>query len=770
MIDKSKYEILAPVGSIEMFEAALAARANAVYLAGDKFGARAYANNFSIDQLKDLVIRAHKNSIKAYLAVNTLVKDSEFEELFYYLKDLAGVGVDALIIQDIGVYKFIKENFPHFELHGSTQMTVNNYYGAKFLENLGFDRVVMGREVLLEEMKHVSQDLNIEIEAFVHGSLCVSVSGQCLISSFIGQRSGNRGRCAQPCRKVYDIYNESGKKINQVTDSYLSARDLCTLDDIKKFIDSGVYSLKIEGRMKKPEYVFSVVNQYRKALEDKSSSLDDLKMVSNRKFTKGIFAGDFGKSFYQTDQIGQGQLLGQIMHKKGIYLFTDVELYEKDIIRVITNKNKSLNLTLTSQMIERNKVNLSKYKDLKEGSEVYRIFSSKIVDDLEKNLNNNDKKEIFVEVLAYSGKALSARAYLNDKEIYIESDFTVEKAQAKPTSREEIVSAFNKFGNTDYAINELNLQMDDSIFVAKSKIKELRRLLVEALDESYRDSKKHKDLNYNKPIQEKKEKANMYFLNLEIVEKDHETLDLTYIDNVYIHDISLAKKLRERFKKNIYYVIPRITYKKDYDHIMNSIENNKEYINGISVSNYGDIEFFKDKDLEIRLEPYMNVFNSQALDFYKDRNISKITLSSELNLDELSNLSLNEIDAEIIGYGRINQMLLKQCPAAIIKGCKDDSMCSSCQFRKGIYLKNKQDKLPLRRHYGYTEVLSEEAINILGIKKDIDKLQVRNIRLIYRGEKDFNKTLENYIKVYKKLELINTKEKYYTGHLKLGVI
>ena len=268
MVEKMKVELLAPGGSYESVIAAYNAGADAVYTGGELFGARAGADNLTIEQLIDVLDYAHIHGRKLYLTINTLLKDDELnEQLFDYINPLYEAGLDAVIVQDFGVMKYIKENFPGLHIHASTQMTVMGKDTAVFLEEYGVRRVVVPREFSLDEIKDIRKNSNIEIESFVHGALCYCYSGQCLMSSFIGGRSGNRGRCAQPCRMEYQVL-KNGHVINDNNERYiLSPKDICTIKLLPEIIESGVTSLKIEGRMKKLEYIAGVVSIYRKYLD-----------------------------------------------------------------------------------------------------------------------------------------------------------------------------------------------------------------------------------------------------------------------------------------------------------------------------------------------------------------------------------------------------------------------------------------------------------------------------------------------------------------------
>lgn len=273
------FELLAPAGNLEIFKGVIESGADAVYVGGSMFGARAYANNFTEEELLEAIDFAHLRGVKVYLTVNTLIKNSEFSKLYDYLLVYYKRGLDAVIVQDIGVVKAIHEYFPSMEIHTSTQMTVTGADGVRFLSQFGVTRVVMAREVSLTEMKRIHEETGMELEAFVHGALCYSYSGQCLFSSILGGRSGNRGRCAQPCRLPYTV---EGKKDEYI----LSLKDMCGIKALDKLHDAGVYSLKIEGRMKQLEYACGVVKYYRSYIDSKKpvsdADYDRIKALGNR--------------------------------------------------------------------------------------------------------------------------------------------------------------------------------------------------------------------------------------------------------------------------------------------------------------------------------------------------------------------------------------------------------------------------------------------------------------------------------------------------------
>ncbi|MFA6808172.1 MAG: U32 family peptidase, partial [Eubacteriales bacterium] len=318
-ISRNKMELLAPAGSYEALRAAVENGADAVYLGGKSFNARASAENFDPDELEKVVKFAHERQVKIYITVNIIVADSEFEELIEYLYNLYNIGVDALIIQDLGVAALVRSILPEMKMHASTQMTQNNSYGLKHLEKMGFSRVILARETTAEEIESIVEQTTMDVEIFVHGALCICYSGQCFMSSYIGGRSGNRGRCAQPCRMAYQLVNKKGEnqlENNKVGDHLLSPRDLNLSGYLEELKNIGVTSLKIEGRMKKPEYVATAVRIYRSALKSIELSTQDkyeLTQIFNRDFTSGYFKGFQGSDLMSFNRPNnRGTKLGRI--------------------------------------------------------------------------------------------------------------------------------------------------------------------------------------------------------------------------------------------------------------------------------------------------------------------------------------------------------------------------------------------------------------------------------------------------------------------------
>jgi Collagenase and related proteases len=348
VIDR-KIELLAPSGDMESVYAAVNNGADAIYIGGSKFSARAYAKNFSLEDIKEIVEYCHDYGVKVYVTINTLIKQKEMAEVLEYINQLEQLRVDAVIIQDLGLAKAIFENFKGLEVHASTQMSVHNKEMSLFLKDMGFSRIVLARELALEEIKEISEV--VETEVFIHGALCVCYSGQCLMSSMLGGRSGNRGRCAQPCRLPYQIVNKLNSETKQ--GYLLSPKDICTIENISEIIESGVTSFKIEGRMKRPEYVAGVVGSYRKAIDryvnekvlmDTKDEKKKLLQLFNREgFSKGYIFGNTGKDMMAYNYPkNTGIILGRAIDNNLIELVEEVSI--NDGIRVkdegaVNNKN-----------------------------------------------------------------------------------------------------------------------------------------------------------------------------------------------------------------------------------------------------------------------------------------------------------------------------------------------------------------------------------------------------------------------------------------------
>lgn len=409
-------EVLSPAGNLDIFKAVINAGADAVYFGGDKFGARAFAQNFSIQEAEECIRYAHVHGSKAYLTLNTLLKNTEVErELYDYLRAYYEIGLDAVIVQDMGVFAFVKEFFPDLSLHASTQMTITNAPGAKLLQEMGADRIVTSREISLTELQNIYDATGVEIETFVHGALCVSYSGQCLMSSMIGGRSGNRGRCAQPCRLPYEVLDGNGGHLSLPGAYVLSPKDLCAIAEIPQLSESGVYSLKIEGRMKQLQYAAGVVSVYRKYVDAYMEHGAENYMVSK---------ADMSKLYDLGNRCG----------------FTNRYLYEQNGKDMITFEEPSHKKSQNTD---------TEYPEQK--ISVDGILEAHVGEPLQLTVHTNGMNDVRVE------------------------GNVVDVAMKQPATIERVEEQLQKTGNTSFAFEHLEIHMDDNVFLPVQRLKELRR-------------------------------------------------------------------------------------------------------------------------------------------------------------------------------------------------------------------------------------------------------------------------------------------------------
>ena len=432
-------ELLAPAGSVETMYAAFAAGADAVYIGGSRFGARAYADNAESESLLDAIDYAHLHGKKLYLTVNTLLKEQEMDELYEYLLPFYRQGLDAVIVQDFGVFRRVREWFPDLAIHASTQMIMSGELSAEKLKELGATRIVTPRELSLNEIRSIHKSCDLEIESFVHGALCYCYSGQCLFSSIAGGRSGNRGRCAQPCRMAYSV-EQNGKVILPQQKGYiLSPKDLCTIEILPKLIEAGVYSLKIEGRMKKPEYTAGVVSIYRKYLD---------RYLANP------------KAPYRVSEADKKHLLG-LFNRKG---FTD---------GYYTRHNGTSMITYTAP-------------DFRAGEDVFleKIRTDYIGTKLKENIKGTVKiyqgKPAILSVTAAAACEDSNVSVLQKKEITVSAGM-VQEAKSRPLTKEAIQKQMEKLGDTDFSWESLMIETDEASFCPVGVLNELRRAGVQSI-------------------------------------------------------------------------------------------------------------------------------------------------------------------------------------------------------------------------------------------------------------------------------------------------
>lgn len=756
----NKFELLAPVGSFESLYAAVRNGANAVYLGGKLFNARAYASNFDFEELVEAVSYAHLHGVKVYITVNILLDDSEMEAVIDYIRYLYSIDVDAIIVQDLGLISIVREIFPDFEIHGSTQMTINNLSGVEFLGEQGFKRVVLARETPIEEIRYIRKNTSIELETFIHGALCVSYSGQCLMSSLIGGRSGNRGTCAQPCRMAYSIIDKEGRLLDNWDKKYiLSPKDLNSLENMNELMDAGIDSFKIEGRMKRPEYVATVVNAYRKAIDKTSGNLTennkkDVEQIFNRGFTKGLGLGDFGKSFISIDRPdNRGLLAGRVLNinKKEvtISLYEDIDIGDGIEFQLNNGEYKGFK----SSKIGRRGTNISfdKVGNILPNSLVYKTSSEKLLKDARLSFEKEeDKIPIDMDIRIKLNE--KPKLTIKYKEYIVESygELNAEKSNNISLTKDKINEQLAKLGDTLYSLNKLNIELDENIYLSLSVLNKLRRDAILNLNEKIKnfnsrvilDDNKYNNLKSKFFVYRKKSKTDIKKLSIKVDNfEQFNRIDLSKLDRIYIGFYDNLEKVISKVNdhnKELYIYTDKILYQNDLEEFRKLISPISNKISGISVSNLGSIKYFKDNiNTEIHGDIGLNLFNSFSVNSLQSFGISSFTLSPELNLQQIKRIT-EKIDGNIetIVYGYLPAMVTRNCPMAIVKNCKDDSNCKTCNFAKDYGLKDRKDLVfNMERKNGFSILYNSVPLYVLD---NIDKIFSSGVNMV---RLDFTKEL-----------------------------
>lgn len=706
-------ELLAPVGSFDSLKAAVQNGANAVYLGGKDFSARASANNFDREELKEAVKYAHIRDVRVFVTTNTLIKQNELEDFVEYAKFLYDIDVDAIIMQDIGAAMLIHELLPDFELHASTQMVAHSLEDVQYLESIGFKRVVLARELTVEEIKYICDNTNVDIEIFVHGALCVCYSGGCLMSSMIGNRSGNRGRCAQPCRQKYTMIDIStGEEIHNNGDYLLSTKDLNTIEEIDKIIDTGVLSLKIEGRMKKPEYVATVIKSYRDAIDEyettkkvniSDETMEDLYTIFNRKFTKGLILGEVGEEVMNSNvPNNQGLYVGKVVdyNKKAKRLKIKLEgtLKKGDGInlgggtigRIIKGKD------ITQIGYKGETIELDFIGEAKKNQLVFKTSDTDLIDRAQKTYTQDKefaKSLIDAEISIKLGSYPELRLIDKNKNIVsVQGDKLVEKALKVALSEEKIETQIKKLGNTPYEIDQLKINLDEGVSMPISLINQMRREAIELLDNARISVKgrmyKDNDIKYSPKIYSRnadnKSKIRVKVNNIEAL-KSILNLD---IDMIYYEDVSTieqAMTMANANNKKLIYSAPRIVRNREYKRLEKSDEYCRDHV---QISALGQVKYYKENSESVKFDVdyYLNPFNSETINHYKKEGAETVCISQELNLHEIKETTqYTDLEIETVAYGYIPMMLSEYCPMGVVaRSCKKDKRCANCKESKYV--------------------------------------------------------------------------------------
>lgn len=736
-----KAELLAPAGSYEGLQAVVKAGADAVYIGGSMFGARAYANNPQQDEMLEAIDYAHIHGKQIYLTVNTLLKNKElYGQLYDYLAPYYQQGIDAVIVQDLGVLSFLKKEFPNLSIHASTQMAVTGARGAELLKEAGVSRIVTARELSLKEIYEIYQKTGMEIESFVHGALCYCYSGMCLFSSMLGGRSGNRGRCAQPCRLPYTAYKDK-QQISREDQSYLlSPKDMCTIDILPEILQAGVYSLKIEGRMKRPEYAAGVTSIYRKYLDLYEKNPKNYEVIAEDK--------QMLLDLYQRDGFNQGYY-----HSHN----------GKEMIAVVNQKEQNKKQKITGKRNEVLFEQLKKeYLDTKKQEKINGNFilfaNSPAILDL-------DFQDIHVQVMGE----------------------TVEEAVKQPLSADRVEKQMRKTGQTPFVFDTLEIMTDEAGFLPMQSINELRRQGLEELQKEilkkYRRELPERTQKNRVKNSETSEKMPVFYASVETREQLEAVLEEKDIQGVYCHISMFDKKQlwKEAFEtmyqvhkreKEFYLALPYMLRDGQLMDMEQEFLKMAEQCEGFLVRNLEELGYLSKLGLlEKAVTDYsVYTFNDNAKNTLDEWGVMRTTVPLELNGKEIH--ARDNEKSEMIIYGYYPMMISAQC----IK-----KTCGKCDKKSGfVKLKDRYGKYFLTKtfcDFCYNVIYNSVPTGFLEEAQQILGEGFESLRLNFTSEtkEEVKNLLDTFIGIYglkkKNVKKKNPKEmpEFTKGHFKRGV-
>lgn len=714
-------ELLSPAGSYEIFEAAIGAGADAVYVGGPAFGARAYAQNFTQEELIAAIETAHIHNRKLYLTVNTLLKNRELDDqLFEYLLPYYEAGLDAVIVQDLGVFSFIRRNFPDLDIHASTQMTVTGPEGMQFLEEKGATRVVPARELSLEEISAMHKASPLEIETFIHGALCYSYSGQCLMSSIFGGRSGNRGRCAQPCRLPYSVTMDHRKYKGDKDFCALSLKDICTLDILPDILEAGVMSLKIEGRMKQPAYTAGVTAVYRKYLDMYLSGKEYHVQEEDRKHLLELFSrGGSCKGYY--------------------------DMYRGPEMMAFANEKKSGNIQPEIR---------------------------KIKEKIHGNLILSPESPVILEITC-KGKTVTAMGG------------EVQFAKNQPMEEQRIRQQMEKLGNTDFQWEDLNIEINGRIFVPVKVLNEVRRDALGQMREALIGCQKRAQVTKQQTKSKDQTACRKrvtdslpVYVSCERSDTAEVLLNETGITGFYFPFDTMEKYFSPELAANseLYLSTPHIHRGEIPEKWLRSAQKWLEQgMKGFLVRNLESYAVLKKMGYggKCVLDASMYTWNDQSVGFWREEGVLRNTVPLELNEGELKHR--DNTSSELLLYGYIPLMLSAQCVRKNLFGCT-----GKCET---VYLKDRYNsEFPVKcsctpwgknnsekAKYCYNIIYNSIPYGLPGEKDQVKKLNLHSLRLAFTIEEP--EKAKTILKEFRTVYQENGKpsgRRYTKGHFKRG--
>lgn len=797
-------ELLAPVGSREALIAAIEGGADAVYLGGKMFGARHYAPNFSDEELAEAVRLAHLKGVLVYVTVNTLLDNSEFPALADYLRHLYQISVDAIIVQDVGVAKVAQEVAPNLAIHASTQMTIHNAEGARLLAQHGFTRAVLARELSLEEIKHVCAHSPIEIEVFIHGALCISYSGQCLMSSMIGGRSGNRGKCAQPCRLPYELVNESGENLLADRDAgeyLLSPKDFNTLELLPELIEAGVVSFKIEGRMKRAEYVAVVVDTYRRAIDSYVANANgftvtrqdqkDLAQIFNRGFTTAYLKGKTGREMMSDRRpnnrgVRQGRVVKYFHDTRTALIKLDEPLVVGDIVDFWVKVGGRVSADVNFIKIDGREVEQAPTdaevlipvpQPVRSNDRLFKVFDSKLMERARSFFERPETLKriaIDLKVEAAVGKPLIITAIDDEgNQGQAKTEFIGEQALKRPLTDDTIRKQVERLGTTVFSLRHLACEIEGAVMVPVSEINEARRQAIERLEEARLHRYKRPALPVVRGPAEllppKRNEKNSKKLRLAV---NTDTIDgvkaalangadyILYGGETFHHqpikadDFRRVLELCRSHQCKVIFNTPRIAKKWQMPGLSDELRLFEELRpDAVSVANLGTLFLAKEIiSLPLHGDFPLNVYNAAAIEFYRQEGITSLTLSPELTFTQVEELaSFGGVDIECIVHGYLTLMTSEYCAMGSFLGDLHTGQCKQVCLKGRYWLKDRKgERFPLATdQFCRMHVLNAKEMSMLPHVYRFGQSGIDRIRI--EGKKETPKRLGELVALYRNI-------------------
>lgn len=747
-------EILSPVKNLEAAKVVIGAGADAIYFASPSFGARTKAA-IEIEEAKELITYSKKNGVKTYAAFNTVIFDDELEQFFLEIDTLYQVGLDAVIVQDFSFINLLKQYYPDLDVHASTQMHIHNSLGASLVKDEGSNRIIVPREMNFERINDIKSNVDVEVEAFVHGALCVSYSGQCYDSTLLDQKSANRGRCSQYCRMPqYTVYAPTGKTVSN-GEYPLNLKDQNNLENLGEYQSAGVDSLKIEGRLKSIDYAYKTTKAYREMLD--SNKRADLTQVYNREFTEGRISGINGRNLVNLYRPNNnGQKIGEVVQVEinkakslqyypyvvSIKLNEGVAVQVQDNIRFVAEDFEDGQIIEQFKQLKDNLILVFSKIKPEEGDEVFRTSNAKIIEEAKAASKVMNRRKIKLNLFLRN----NCLFYALENQKPVNTDIIFEKAQNKPTTKADIYEKLSKTKNTPYDLEVVDFKYNDDLFCQISKINQMKKAIIESLEQLDTNDRLSNivDLPQNKLNVSRNSKQ--VYVEVQTLEQYNAVKSELQSAYVLIADIDLAKSITPDL--NDYYVTPSVIYNDEMEDIL-YVAN--QYDN-LVVSELGLFNKFK-KEKNIITNYTFNTTNYLNQNKLVEMGADKTLVSIELNEDKLSTLGNDNTIVNIYGY--LPVMIMDYCPINM----KKTDTCGSCTLcRKGDY--ELEDKLGRRFPLAYAgnnriSMLSRKPISLLSKQDQLEDSNITNfhIRFTIEDKYDVLEVLDNYLDMTNNLSI-----------------